>query len=119
MARTAWVEEGCYIGAGTIISSNAVVRSSVIGRNCLVADGAVVEGCFLWNDVSVGAGAEVRHALLCDGVKVRPNDGRPGIPRCRPERGEEWRSAEVANLDAHVAVIACTSNASHSVNASM
>ncbi|MBV8574589.1 MAG: hypothetical protein JOZ58_06040 [Acetobacteraceae bacterium] len=47
------------------------VRGSVIGFDCRVEHGAVVEDSILFDRV-VGPGAEVRRAILDKGVRVEP-----------------------------------------------
>lgn len=54
------------------------VRGSVLGFDCRVEAGSVVEDSILFDRVSVGAGAEVRRAILDKGVKVEPG-ARVGI----------------------------------------
>jgi glucose-1-phosphate adenylyltransferase len=54
------------------------VRGSVVGFDCSVEHGAVVENSILFDRVSVGAGAEVRRAILDKGVRVAPG-ARVGI----------------------------------------
>lgn len=50
--------------------AGAIVRHSVIGKDCIVGPGAVVEGCVLWERVKVGAGAHVCGCILAAGVRV-------------------------------------------------
>ena len=58
------------IGANTSVAHKASVSRSVLGRGCVVGEGAVIEGCFLWNNVTVGAGAVLRNALVCNNVVI-------------------------------------------------
>ncbi|MBP3959853.1 NTP transferase domain-containing protein [Gemmata sp. G18] len=53
------------------------VRGSVIGFDCRIGAGAVVEDSILFDRVMVGPGAEVRRAILDKGVQVLPG-GRVG-----------------------------------------
>jgi len=72
-----------------------------------IAEGAEVAGTVVWNDVTVGAGAVVRDAVLADGVSVPP--GRhlsrvAVVPRaCVPDgaRGEADGDLWIAPLDVH------------------
>jgi glucose-1-phosphate adenylyltransferase len=48
------------------------VRGSVVGFDCRVEAGAVVEDSILFDRVTVGPGAEVRRAILDKGVRVLP-----------------------------------------------
>jgi glucose-1-phosphate adenylyltransferase len=45
---------------------------AVVGFDCRIDRGAVVEDSILFDGVSVGRGAEVRRAVLDEGVEVRP-----------------------------------------------
>jgi glucose-1-phosphate adenylyltransferase len=54
------------------------VRGSVVGFDCRVEAGAVVEDSILFDRVSVGPGAEVRRAILDKGVRVTPG-ARVGV----------------------------------------
>jgi glucose-1-phosphate adenylyltransferase len=54
------------------------VRGSVVGFDCRVEAGAVVEDSILFDRVVVGSGAEVRRAILDKGVRVLPG-ARVGV----------------------------------------
>lgn len=61
VSGSAQIEEGCFIGKGTIINVNAL-----IGKMCIINSGAIVEhGCMIgpFSHVSVGT-------VLCGDVKV-------------------------------------------------
>ena len=47
----AMIKGPTYIGAGTIIANNALVRGSSIGQNCVVGYNTEVKNCLLGNDV--------------------------------------------------------------------
>lgn len=61
---------------GTV--SAGCVLGSVVGFDCRVEAGAIVEDSILFNQVAVGHGAEVRRAILDKGVQVFPG-GRVGV----------------------------------------
>jgi NDP-sugar pyrophosphorylase family protein len=44
--------------------------ANVQGENCLIEADAFVEDSILWNGVTVGRGAQVRQAVLADGVRI-------------------------------------------------
>ena len=54
------------------------MRGSVVGFDCRVEAGAVVEDSILFDRVAVGPGAEVRRAILDKGVRVVPG-ARVGV----------------------------------------
>lgn len=69
------VEAGWSLGwaalrAGSLSPPLVAARLGRQGRRCRVHPSAVVEGCWLGDDVVVDAGAVVRGAVLADGVTV-------------------------------------------------
>jgi len=76
VADGARVEEGatiegpCFINERTVIKSRARVGPfSVIGRQCTVEEGAVVDGSIVWPNTWIGRDANVRGAIVgrhCD-----------------------------------------------------
>jgi glucose-1-phosphate adenylyltransferase len=63
------------------------LRGAVVGFDCRIDQGAVVEDSILFDGVSVGRGAEVRRAILEKGVRVLPG-ARVGFdPGLEQERG--------------------------------
>jgi glucose-1-phosphate adenylyltransferase len=55
---------------GTVVEG--WLRGSVVGFNCRIERDAIVEDSILFDGASVGRGAEVRRAILDEGVRVRP-----------------------------------------------
>jgi NDP-sugar pyrophosphorylase family protein len=43
---------------------------NIQGENCLIEADALVEDSILWNEVTVGSGAQVRQVVLADGVRI-------------------------------------------------
>jgi mannose-1-phosphate guanylyltransferase len=55
----------CFIDAGAVIGAGAtILPNSVIGRDCHIGAGTVVEGAILWPRCRVGADCTVRGALV-------------------------------------------------------
>lgn len=67
---SALLEEGVYIGRGTVVGAGALLRGSVIGRNCRVGAEAVVIDAQLWDEVHVEEKAQVLHSVVTDGCSV-------------------------------------------------
>jgi ADP-glucose pyrophosphorylase len=42
------------------------------GHGCAIAASAVLEGCVLWDRVTVGAGCRLQSCVVADGVTVPP-----------------------------------------------
>ncbi|HSQ55147.1 MAG TPA: sugar phosphate nucleotidyltransferase [Gemmata sp.] len=58
------------IANGTV--SEGFLNGAIIGFDCRIAPGAVVEDSILFDGVAIGAGAVVRMAIIDKGVHVRP-----------------------------------------------
>lgn len=54
--RRAVIGELCCLGAGTRVMGDARVERSVIGRNCVIQPGALIQDSFIMDSVTVGAG---------------------------------------------------------------
>ncbi|EGC42442.1 translation initiation factor eIF-2B epsilon subunit [Histoplasma capsulatum var. duboisii H88] len=67
------------IGRGTILGDHTAVTNTVIGRRCRIGKNVVLEGAYLWDDVVVGDGTEIHHAIVANNVVVADN--------CRIENG--------------------------------
>ncbi len=59
------VEGPCYVGDGTVLKAGArVLPYSVIGRDCIVEEGAVIDGSIVWPGGRVSRDAVVRDAIV-------------------------------------------------------
>lgn len=83
-ANDLWIGEGAdidqdaYLGNRVVIGANAKVRAgarigdyAVIGDSCLLGVGARAERSIVWSDSFVGAGAEIRGAVVCRRADIR------------------------------------------------
>ncbi|TYO99069.1 mannose-1-phosphate guanylyltransferase/phosphomannomutase [Geothermobacter ehrlichii] len=52
------------IGENTQINGRAVIRDSIIGRNCTLEDGVELNGAVLWDNVYVKSGTRISDAVL-------------------------------------------------------
>lgn len=65
------IEGDVRIGSGVRLGKRArVVGPSVIGDRTIIGDGVTIEHSVLWNEVSVGEGAELRDAIVGVGCNV-------------------------------------------------
>jgi len=99
-ARSARVSGNSVVGANTAVGACATVHQSTIGRNCFIGDGCVVEGCYIWDNVTIEAGATVKHSILCNGVVVRKNAsiGRGSVVSYNVVVGEGFAVDEFTRL---------------------
>jgi len=59
------VEGPCFIDAGTVVKAGARIHPySVIGRNSVIEEDAVVDGAIVWPNGRVSRDAVVRSAIL-------------------------------------------------------
>jgi len=58
------------LGDNTRIQGNATLTNSIVGRNGLIEEGAVVEDAVLWDNVYIRAGARVAGANLGHRVRI-------------------------------------------------
>ena len=55
----------CFIDRGAVVKAGAEIRPySVLGRQCRVEEGAIVEGAIIWSNTRIGADACVRDAIV-------------------------------------------------------
>jgi len=83
-AEELWIGEGAdidqdaFLGNHVVIGANAKVRAgarigdyAVLGDSCLLGVGACAERSIVWSDSFVGAGAEIRGAVVCRRADIR------------------------------------------------
>ncbi|PGH26578.1 hypothetical protein AJ80_01707 [Polytolypa hystricis UAMH7299] len=78
-ARSAVIGARSAIGQDTTIGERTVIKNSVIGRRCRIGNDVVLEDAYLWDDVAVGDGTQIRRAIAADKAVVGE--------RCRIEPG--------------------------------
>ena len=60
--------ERCVIADGSVIKGS--VRSSILGTNVQIDEGASVEGSIIMHGAHVGAGAKLDHAIIAEGCEI-------------------------------------------------
>jgi translation initiation factor eIF-2B subunit epsilon len=70
VSYTASVTPPSAIGTRTVISDKAIVTKSVIGRDCKIGVGAVVEESYIWDSVVIEDGARISHSIICSGCII-------------------------------------------------
>ncbi len=68
--RSAIIAADSVIGEGTEIAEGAVIKASVIGRNCKIGARTVIEGSFLWDGAVVEEACRVERSILAKDSKV-------------------------------------------------
>jgi NDP-sugar pyrophosphorylase family protein len=80
VAPTARVEAGATLSGPLFVDDGCVVKAraqigpySVIGKDCVVFEGAQVEGAICWGGSRIGRDAVVKDSLLGHSVEIGPN----------------------------------------------
>lgn len=77
--ETVLVSPDCAIGPDTVIDGPARISGgSVVGRDCRIASGCVLDGCTLGDGASVGAGSVLARCAIAQGATVAPLTYRQG-----------------------------------------
>ncbi len=64
------IDSVSLLDSGVRVEFGATITNSIIGRNCLVGEGAVVENSVIWAGSSMGPGAKVSNAILGNNCRV-------------------------------------------------
>ncbi|KAI1966620.1 translation initiation factor eIF-2B epsilon subunit, GEF [Ophidiomyces ophidiicola] len=70
LSRSAVVKQRTIIGQGTSIGERTCITDSVIGRRCRIGNNVVLDGAYIWDDVTIGDGTEIRHAIVASGAVI-------------------------------------------------
>ncbi|XP_071692880.1 translation initiation factor eIF2B subunit epsilon-like [Rutidosis leptorrhynchoides] len=70
-SRSAQVGPFTFIGKGSSIGDNTVIKNSVVGDNCKIGSNVFIDGCYIWHDVTIEDGCRLTHDILCDGVVMK------------------------------------------------
>ncbi|KAG8136294.1 putative Translation initiation factor eIF-2B subunit epsilon protein [Naja naja] len=65
------LEENVLIGQGTSVGTKCCITNSIIGPNCKIGNGVLLDGAFLWNDVHIGDGVKICQSIVCDKAEVK------------------------------------------------
>jgi predicted dehydrogenase/acetyltransferase-like isoleucine patch superfamily enzyme len=111
--ESAYIDDGCKIGAGTKIwYFSHVLRGSSIGRNCIIGQGVMIgpgvivgERCKIQNNVSLYTGVTLEDGVFCGPSCVFTNVINP---RAEVERKDEFRPTLVgrgATIGANATIV--------------
>ncbi|EEF49732.1 eukaryotic translation initiation factor 2b, epsilon subunit, putative [Ricinus communis] len=70
-SRSAQIGPFTVVGKGTRIGNNSKISNSVIGKGCVIGSDVLIVGSYIWDDVTIEDGCELRHAIVCDGVIIK------------------------------------------------
>lgn len=72
-SRSCVIDENVQIGSGTIIGENSRVANSVIGKNCIIGDNVLLEGAYIWDNVTISNNCVISKSIIASGASIREN----------------------------------------------
>ena len=72
LGRTA-VAKKSVLGSHTIIADGSAVSGSTIGRNCKIGKNVVIDGAYIWDDVTIDDGCVIQQAIIASGTSIGKN----------------------------------------------
>ncbi|XP_076904384.1 uncharacterized protein LOC143559806 [Bidens hawaiensis] len=79
-SRSAEIGQFTCIGKGSSIGDRTVILNSVIGAGCKIGCNVLIDGCYIWNNVTIEDGCVLKQTILCDGVVMKPGSVlEPGV----------------------------------------
>ncbi|KAJ3219919.1 hypothetical protein HDU67_008448 [Dinochytrium kinnereticum] len=70
LARSAVLKGSVLIGSGTSIGEGAVISRSSIGRNCKIGPNVILDGAYIWDNVTISDGCHVSQSILANDVFI-------------------------------------------------
>ncbi|XP_078177214.1 translation initiation factor eIF2B subunit epsilon-like isoform X2 [Carex rostrata] len=58
------------IGSGTTIGDNSSVSNSIIGELCTIGRNVSIDGCYIWDNVTIEDGCRLSNSIVCTGVHL-------------------------------------------------
>lgn len=68
--RSCIIEDNVQFGSGTVVGENSRVANSVIGKNCKIGSNVNIDGAYLWDNVVIEDGAEVKRSILANDAVI-------------------------------------------------
>lgn len=73
LGRTTLIKSRSVVGAETSIGDNSVVSASTLGRRCKIGKNVLIEGAYIWDDVTVEDGSTIRQSIIANSGIVGRN----------------------------------------------
>ena len=61
VSSTACLGPGAVIGEESVIGDRTLIRSSVVGRNCRIGSDCVIQGAYVWDNVTIDSYGITHH----------------------------------------------------------
>lgn len=73
LARTCQIGINSLIGPSTVIAEEVQIISSVIGRNCAIGTGTVVDNSYIFDNTIVGPNCKIQRSIIGYGCSIKEN----------------------------------------------
>ncbi|KAF5391348.1 hypothetical protein D9757_002006 [Collybiopsis confluens] len=73
LARTSRIGNKSLIGSSTEISDNVEIVSSVIGRDCFIGAGTIIDNSYIFSGTSIGSDCVIRRSIIGSDVNIKDN----------------------------------------------
>ncbi|KAI5676430.1 hypothetical protein M9H77_07380 [Catharanthus roseus] len=71
LSRSAHIGPFTVIGRGTRVGNSTGISNSAVGEGCKIGSNVLIEGCYIWHNVTIEDGCKLKHAIVCDGVIMK------------------------------------------------
>lgn len=71
-SRSAQIGPFALVGSNTTIGDRTKIYNSVVGEGCNIGSDVSIDGCYIWDNVIIENGCKLSHAIVCDGVTIKP-----------------------------------------------
>jgi len=65
------------IGSSTQILDNVQIHASVVGQNCTIGTGSIVNDCYIFEDTIIGANCVIEKSIIGSNVHIKDNSYIP------------------------------------------
>ncbi|KAI9193036.1 nucleotide-diphospho-sugar transferase [Polychytrium aggregatum] len=73
LSRSASLSEQVVIGSFTEIGDKTQIRNSVVGRGCKISANVVIDGAFIWDNVTIHSGAQICRSIIASDAVIGEN----------------------------------------------
>ncbi|HRS01570.1 MAG TPA: sugar phosphate nucleotidyltransferase [Bacteroidota bacterium] len=70
VANNVEIKGNVYLGHNTKISSNCVLKDSIIGNNVTIGTGSKLYGVVIWDNVKIGEFCDINNTVICNNVNI-------------------------------------------------
>jgi len=73
LPRTCKIGTNTLIGSSTTVSENVQINSSVIGQNCAIGAGTIIDNSYIFDNTVIGPNSRIQKSIVGSGCKIHEN----------------------------------------------